>query len=192
MPGVLTTLTEYFASSYHPDRDYVDGEVQERSWGEFDHAAVQAFLTGWFFQRRHEWNLHVLPEMRVKVSSERVRIPDVCLLNRDQPTERVLTRPPLAVIEILSPEDRVVRYNERLADYRQMGVGHVWVVDPANRIGYDCSTSAWLPVGGIPGARDFHLAPARRYVERVGNKSLTSSRYQFQIPPEIHRWSLAD
>jgi Uma2 family endonuclease len=52
----------------------------------------------------------------------------------------------LAVFEILSPEDRVLRYNERLADYRQMGIRHVWVIDPASKTGYDCSTTAWLPV----------------------------------------------
>ena len=50
------------------------------------------------------------------------------------------------MIEILSPEDRISRYNERLADYRQMGIPNVWVIDPANRVGYDCSTTAWLPV----------------------------------------------
>jgi Uma2 family endonuclease len=146
MPAVLTTLTEYLTTTYHPDRDYVDGEVQERNLGEFEHAAIQAFLTSWFFQHRQEWQLHVLPEMRVKVSSERVRIPDVCLVFRHQPSERLLTRPPLAVLEILSPEDRVLRYNERLADYRGMGIRHVWVIDPANKMDYDCSTTAWLPV----------------------------------------------
>ena len=52
---------------------------------------------------------------------------------------------PLAVIEILSPEDRISRYNERLADYRQMGIPNVGVIDPANRGGHDCSTAAWLP-----------------------------------------------
>jgi Uma2 family endonuclease len=143
MPAVLTSLTEYLTTTYHPDRDYVDGDVQERNLGEFEHAAIQAFLTGWFFQHRQEWRLHVLPEMRVKVSADRVRVPDVCLVVRNQPAEKVLT---LAVIEILSPEDRVLRYNERLADYRQMGIRHVWVIDPANRRGYDCSTTAWLPV----------------------------------------------
>ncbi len=74
------------------------------------------------------------------------RIPDVCLVSRSQPIEQVLTKPPLAVIEILSPEDRISRYNERLADYRDMGIQNVWVIDPANRLGYDCSTAAWLPV----------------------------------------------
>jgi Uma2 family endonuclease len=50
------------------------------------------------------------------------------------------------VIEILSPEDRISRYNDRLTDYRKMGIRNVWVIDPATRVGYDCSTTAWLPV----------------------------------------------
>jgi len=145
MATLQTSLAEYLRTSYHPDCDYVDGEVQERNWGEFDHAAVQTFLASWFYHHRQEWQLHALVEMRVRVSAERVRIPDVCLVSRKQPIERVITTPPLAVIEILSPEDRISRYNERLADYRQMGIPNVWVIDPANRIGYDCSTAAWLP-----------------------------------------------
>ena len=146
MATLQISLDEYLRTSYHPDRDYVDGKVQERNLGEFDHAAIQGFLTGWFFQHRQEWQLHVLPEMRIRASAARVRIADVCLVARSQPIEQVLTKPPLAVIEILSPEDRISRYNERLADYRRMGIANVWVIDPANRVGYDCSTAAWLPV----------------------------------------------
>jgi Uma2 family endonuclease len=146
MATVQISLEEYLRTSYHPDRDYVDGEVQERNLGEFDHGAVQVFLSVWFFQHRQEWDLHVVTETRVRVATERVRIPDVCLVSRKQPIEQVITTPPLAVIEILSPEDRIVRYNERLADYRRMGIQNIWVIDPANRVGYDCSTPAWLPV----------------------------------------------
>lgn len=140
------SLEEYLRTSYHPDCDFVDGEVQERNWGEFDHALSQSLLTNWFFQHRQEWQLHVLLELRIRVSATRVRIADVCLISRSQPIEQVPTKPPLVVIEILSPEDRISRYNERLADYRQMGIPNVWVIDPANRVGYDCSTAAWLPV----------------------------------------------
>jgi len=39
------------------------------------------------------------------------------------PTDHVLQRPPIAVIEVLSPEDCVSRYQQRVADYRQMGLG---------------------------------------------------------------------
>jgi len=145
MATVQVSLDEYLRTSYHPDCDYVDGEVQERNLGEFDHGAVQMFLGNWFYQHREEWQLYVIPELRTR-SATRVRIADVCLISRGQPIEQVPTKPPLVVIEILSPEDRISRYNERLADYRRMGIQNVWVIDPSNRVGYDCSTIAWLPV----------------------------------------------
>jgi len=146
MATVQISLEEYLHTSYHPDCDFVDGEVRERNLGEFDHGAVQAFLASWFFQHRHDWQLHAIPELRIRVSTTRVRIADLCLIARSQPIEQVPTKPPLVVIEILSPEDRISRYNERLTDYRRMGIQNVWVIDPANRVGYDCSTEAWLPV----------------------------------------------
>jgi Uma2 family endonuclease len=146
MATVQTSLAKYLHTSYHPDCDFVDGVIQERNLGEFDHAAIQGLLATWFGQHRQAWGLHVLPEMRIRGSATRVRIADVCLIARSQPIEQVPTTPPLAVIEILSPEDRIARYNERLSDYRNMGIQNVWVIDPINAVGYDCSTIAWLPV----------------------------------------------
>jgi Uma2 family endonuclease len=146
MATVQVSLEEYLRTSYHPDCDFVDGEVQERNLGEFDHGAVQMFVGNWFYQHREDWQLHVIPELRIRVSATRVRIADICLILRGHPIEQVPTKAPLVVIEILSPEDRISRYNERLADYRSMGIHNVWVIDPANRVGYDCSTTAWLPV----------------------------------------------
>ena len=100
------SLSDYLRTSFHPGYDFVDGKVVERNSGEFDHAAVQAFVTSWFFQQRPE-DLRVLPETRLRVSERRVRIADVCLVSRNQPVEQVFTQPPLLVIEILSPEDRI-------------------------------------------------------------------------------------
>jgi Uma2 family endonuclease len=37
----------------------------------------------------------------------------------------VPTRPPLAIIEVLSPEDRISPYEQRIDDYRNMGVRHI-------------------------------------------------------------------
>jgi len=37
---------------------------------------------------------------------------------------------PFLCVEILSPEDRVARLNERLSDYFKMCVCYVWVLDP--------------------------------------------------------------
>jgi Uma2 family endonuclease len=58
--------------------------------------------------------------------------------------EQIIQTPPVAIIEILSPEDRMSRYSERLEDYRRMGVRHIWVIDPGTRKGFDCSTSSWI------------------------------------------------
>jgi Uma2 family endonuclease len=130
-------IETYLKTSYHPDCDFVDGEIEERNLGEFDHAQLQMAVAAWFYTHRTDWNVHVLPEQRVRVSATRVRIPDVCLVSRDLPIEQVIARPPVVVVEILSPEDRVRRYNDRLEDYRAMGVKNIWVIDPATQKGFD-------------------------------------------------------
>jgi Uma2 family endonuclease len=139
----LISVSEYLRNSYRPDCEYVDGRVEERNVGEHDHAALQAALIIWFGQHQQEWNIEVLPEQRIQISPSRFRIPDVCLVSLDQPVEQILTKPPLACIEILSPEDTLRRMQERIADYRQFGVSNVWILDPATQSGYECGPSEW-------------------------------------------------
>lgn len=132
-------LEQYLATSYHPDCDYIDGDIEERHLGEREHARLQTALTVWLHAHAKAWSLEVLVEQRLRTSSSRVRIPDVCLVSLDLPYEKAITHPPLVVIEILSPEDRVARYNDRLEDYRRMGVANIWVADPEERRGFDWS-----------------------------------------------------
>ena len=82
----------------------------------------------------------------MRVSSTRVRIADLAILPLQRSYEAVLTRPPVAIIDVLSPEDRVSRYQQRLDDYRAMGVGHIWVIDPMRHKVFDCSQGGWQPV----------------------------------------------
>jgi Uma2 family endonuclease len=139
-PTAQIGIETYLKTSYRPDCDFVDGEIEERNLGEFDHAQLQAAVSAWFYAHRKDWNIHVLPEQRVRVSTTRVRIPDVCLVSRELPVEQVITRPPIVVVEILSPEDRVRRYNDRLDDYRAMGVNNIWVIDLATQKGFNWIT----------------------------------------------------
>jgi Uma2 family endonuclease len=141
---LAVTVSEYLHSSYSPDCDYIDGELQERNVGELDHAEVQGALVQWFRNHGKEWNIRTIPEIRIQTSPTRFRIADVCLISRSEPADQVLQHPPIAVIEVLSPEDRVSRYQERFQDYRQMGIRHIWVVDPQTKRGYDCSTESWI------------------------------------------------
>jgi Uma2 family endonuclease len=140
------SLNEYLTTDYEPDCDYVDGELEERNVGEKEHSILQAFFIKWFAVHEERWKLEACPEIRMRVSPRRVRVADVAILPVNSPYEGVLTTPPVAVVEVLSPEDRVSRYQQRLDDYRAMGVASIWVIDPMRRKAYDCSQDIWQPV----------------------------------------------
>jgi Uma2 family endonuclease len=118
------------SSEYEPDADYVDGEIEERPMGEFDHNAWQQAIQLWFWQHAKEWNTRVVPEQRLRVTQTRFRVPDVTVLDRRRPIEQIITHPPIAVFEVLSPEDTVSRIKRKLGDYQAMGISQIWVIDP--------------------------------------------------------------
>jgi Uma2 family endonuclease len=126
----------YLRSSYEPDAEYVDGKIEERPMGEFDHASWQQAIQKWFWTHEKEWNIRVLPELRVQVGATRYRVPDVTVLERSLPIEQIITRPPLAVFEVLSPEDSLQRLKRKLEDYRNMGIPEIWVIDPQDSTFY--------------------------------------------------------
>jgi len=123
----------YLHSSFEPDAEYVDGTIQERPVGELDHAAWQKAIQQWFWRREEEWGIRVFAELRVQVSSTRFRVPDVVVLEKTGPLkqmEQIVRTPPVAVFEILSPEDTLPRILEKLNDYEKMGVRSIFVIDP--------------------------------------------------------------
>src|SRR5207248_153563 len=71
--------------------------------------------------------------LRVRVSATRYRVPDICVVAGPEPDEQVFTSPPFLCIEVLSPEDRVSRMQQKIDDYLSFGVSCVWVVDPRTR-----------------------------------------------------------
>ena len=143
------SVSEYLHTSYHPDCDYVDGVIEERNLGELDHAELQGAFLLYLNQHKHEWAVRAVPEIRIRTAAKRVRIADIAIISTASPREQVIQTPPVAVIEILSPEDRVPRYAERLEDYRRMGIKNVWVVDPVARKGFDCSAGDWIEAGSF-------------------------------------------
>lgn len=114
---VRISVEEYLASSYRPDCDYVDGVVQERNLGEKEHAIIQRVLTLLFGIRSNEWNIEVYPELRVQVSANNYRVPDVTVTRAGMEWKRILQTPPLLMIEILSPEDSLSRIRQRVDEY---------------------------------------------------------------------------
>jgi Uma2 family endonuclease len=126
----------YLRSSYEPDAEYVDGEIEERPAAELDHSSWQMAILAWFANHSKEWGIRVLPSLHIQVAATRYRVPDVAVLDRSQPIEQIPTHPPLAVFEVLSPEDRLQRLKRKLEDYRAMGIPEIWVIDPQDSTFY--------------------------------------------------------
>lgn len=141
-------VEEYLAKTWRPDREYIDGEVLERNLGEFDHANLQTVLAVWLHPRRRKWGVRVVVEQRVQVSAQRFRIPDVSVLSADLPIEQIIRHAPLICIEILSKNDTLGSYRDRIADYSAMGVPNVWLFDPERREVWICTADSMVKVNG--------------------------------------------
>jgi len=139
MPSVIQIPVEAYLDGsfdFEPGAEFIDGDIEERPMGEFDHSTWQQAIERWFLLHATEWNIRVRCELRVQTSATRYRIPDVVVFRRDNPIEQTLTIPPVAVFEILSPEDRMSRMLVKLADYESMGIGTIRVIDPKTRVIY--------------------------------------------------------
>jgi Uma2 family endonuclease len=121
---------QYLRSTFEPDAEYVDGEIRTRPAGTYSHADWQQAIATWFLQHAKEWNIRSVPALRVRIRPGKYRVPDAVVLDRANPIEEVVTLAPLAVFEVLSPDDTVQELDEKLADYAAMGIPRIWVVDP--------------------------------------------------------------
>jgi Uma2 family endonuclease len=126
-------LEVYLKSSYEPDAEYVDGAVEERPAALWDHANWHGAVDQFFGSRRTEFGIRVRPSLRIRTGPNTIRVPDVAVLDRNLPVEQIVTHPPIAVFEILSPEDSLNRMMTKLADYERMGIKTILVLDPNGR-----------------------------------------------------------
>ena len=163
--AVVTRMSveEYLRTPFSPDVDFVDGVIEERNLGEWDHAGLQGIILRLLGNYEEEWNVYVSPELRVQTSATRFRVPDVCVTDARNPTEQIPTEAPLLCVEVKSPEDRMPRMLERVKDFHRMGVGQVWLFDPeTQRVWVSAAGGVTEWSGGllsVPGTR-IELDPA--------------------------------
>jgi Uma2 family endonuclease len=150
----LISVNDYLKMVTDPDCEFVNGEVEERNVGEYDHATWQTIIAAFFEVRGREWGIKARTELRVQVGPENFRIPDVTVLSREAPREQIITHPPVAVFEILSPEDSMTRMLEKLDDYERMGIRAIWVIEPRKNRYYKFEVGKLIPasVFELPGS----------------------------------------
>jgi hypothetical protein len=72
-------VSQYIDTSYHPDREYIDGELRERNVGIWPHSRIQAVLAGWLGKHELQWNVLGFIALRVSVTPTRIRVPDLVI-----------------------------------------------------------------------------------------------------------------
>lgn len=128
---VLMDVEEYLRTSFDgPDCEFLDGEVVERNMGELPHGDVQLNLAHLLRQLRPKLGIRIVPEIRIQISSNRFRVADIAVWRNDNIGTGIPTVPPFLVVEILSPEDRMVRMLPKIQEYLSIGVEWIWVIDP--------------------------------------------------------------
>jgi Uma2 family endonuclease len=127
----LMDASEYLRTSFEgSDREYLDGEIVERNMGEIPHGKVQGNLYYLLRQLRSRLGILVIPEIRIQISPTRYRVADLAVWRDDNIGTGIPTVAPFLVVEILSPEDRMVRMLPKIQEYLSIGVEWIWIVDP--------------------------------------------------------------
>jgi Uma2 family endonuclease len=142
--ATLIPVAEYLSTSYRPDRDFLEGELEERNMGERPHAKLQGFFAYLFRLNQTNWKVVVLTEQRVRISATRYRVPDICVVWNSDPDDAIVETAPLLCIEILSKDDTLKGLQNRVDDYAAIGIEHVWAIDPWQRRAYYCSPSGFV------------------------------------------------
>jgi len=134
----MISVDEYLSASYPDgDREYLDGIVVERNVGTPGHSALQKILIVHLAAFEKNLQIAVRPECRTRIAQTRYRVPDVLVMERPfRQTDRVVLDPPLLVVEISSPEDRLVDTLRRFREYEELGVRHIVQMDPEDRTTY--------------------------------------------------------
>jgi Uma2 family endonuclease len=147
--AIQVPLSEYLRTSYKPDCEWIDGEVRERGMPDEYHSAIQFFFLQYFASMRRELGVRVRPELRLRVTPRRYRVPDVMLLPDTAPFQPVADTPPLLCIEVLSPDDRAGELPEKIDDYEKMGITAIWVINPRLRKAFIVDRGAMVPVAEL-------------------------------------------
>lgn len=129
----LVSLDDYLAMSFDGvDAELIDGEIVEREMPIQPHNFVQRALVLLFERSRQANGTDQYAELRVKLDTDTVFVPDFCVY-RERVRSPVPTTPPWIVCEIISPSESYSRLFYKLDRYREWGVEHIWVIDPDQR-----------------------------------------------------------
>lgn len=138
---VRISLDEWLAQpDTEPSSEFICGEVLQKPMPNFPHYLLSGFLLYVVGVHVRSHNLgFVGPELRCvfgPLSGRRGYVPDIAFVSRgriprgDARSLVPFPYPPDMAIEVLSPDQNIGRFTEKVQFYLRHGVRLVWVVDP--------------------------------------------------------------
>jgi Uma2 family endonuclease len=143
------SVEEYLRTSYEYDPEYVDGELVERSLPTIQHGRSVALTLSAFVRTELQCHLYAALDVRIPVRDTRWRVPDLVVFADEVPATKYPTAPPVAVIEILSPEDSLHDLLSKFDEYVAWGIPNAWLLDPEHRRVYSYVHGDLLKVDSI-------------------------------------------
>jgi Uma2 family endonuclease len=123
---------DYLRMTFEHDAEFVHGEIVERSMPDLTDGRLEGLIFAQFDRLRQSHGLYPCVEVRMKVTADLYRIPDVAVFSGPT-SQQVPSQPPLVVVEILSKDDRHSDLIQKLEEYREWGVPHIRVIDPSTK-----------------------------------------------------------
>ncbi len=130
------TLEQFLAQEEtEPASELACGEIVQKPIPNRMHAAIQTYLAAMMFQFLERARLgRVYTELRCifgPTGQQRAYVPDLCFVASDHlPTGLFLRRAPDLAVEILSPDQDMGRFLDRIQFFLRHGVRLIWVIDP--------------------------------------------------------------
>ena len=146
--AIAIPMEEYMRTSYEYDAEWVDGEIVERSLPTFPHARAERRIVQHVANAEARTGLFASPNQRIRVSSERWRVPDISIFADREPEGKYPSNV-YAAIEILSPEDAMSSVLDKFAEYEAMGIPHILLVDPIHKLIQRYRDSSLISVDAI-------------------------------------------
>ena len=131
------TLDEFLRlEETEPASEYACGEAFQKPMPNRPHSAIQLFLGAMLFPFLSQTKLgRAFTEFRCifgPPGRERTYVPDLTYVARERLTaDLYLQGPPDLAIEILSPDQHMAHFLDKIQFYLLYGVRLVWVIDPA-------------------------------------------------------------
>lgn len=134
------TFEEYLTYDDGTDNRYEleDGELILMNPPTFRHAFIISFLSDAFAAQIKQLSLPwiTLSGIGVRTSVNRSRIPDICVINRQEISNldvSAVMDSAIIAVEIVSPESRTRDYRFKRSEYSVVGIPEYWIVDPTEQ-----------------------------------------------------------